>query len=77
MTDDGSDIILNATENDTINLYDVNLSDVTYFNATEGNFTLGFSTGTWLNVQDKGSITPTMQLADGSRYAFNRSTGSW
>ena len=74
---DGSDIILNAKESDTINLYDVNLSDVIYFSATEGNFTLGFSSGTWLTVHDNNTSTPTMKLADGSNWVYNRATGSW
>lgn len=74
---DGDDVIINAHDYDTINLYDVNLSDVTSFNISENSYSLGFNTGNFLTVYDKNSLTPAMQLADGSRYAYNRTTGSW
>ena len=74
---DGNDVIINAHDYDTINLYDVNLSDVTSFNISEGSYSIGFNTGNFLTVYDKNSLTPAMQLADGSRYAYNRTTGSW
>ena len=74
---DGNDVIINAHDYDTINLYDVNLSDVTSFSVSDGSYSIGFNTGNFLTVYDKNSLTPAMQLADGSRYAYNRSTGSW
>ena len=74
---DGDDVIINAHDYDTINLYDVNLSDVTSFNISDGSYSIGFNTGNFLTVYDKNSLTPAMQLADGSRYAYNRTTGSW
>lgn len=74
---DGSDIIINASENDLIFLYDVSLSDVTAFNVYNNFFSIGFNTGNVLTVYDNGDKTPTMQLADGNRYAYNRATGEW
>lgn len=74
---DGFDVLVNAHDYDTINLYDVNLSDVTSFSVSDGSYSLGFNTGNFLTVYDRNALTPAMQLADGNRYAYNRATGSW
>ena len=74
---DGIDVISNAHDYDTINLYDVTLNDVTDFGVANNDFSIAFNTGNVLKVYDSGATTPTMQLADGSRYVFNRTTGSW
>lgn len=84
---DGFDHVVNASENDLINLYDVNLSDVidaTWLDSgvsstseTVFEMAIATNTGRILAVSCSSTLSPTFQLADGSRWQFNRNTTSW
>ena len=74
---DGTDLIFNADVNDTINLYDTNLSDIVSFGIDAGSIALGFNTGNVTAVATGETLSPRFQLADGSAYRFNRATNSW
>lgn len=74
---DGYDVISNADSSDVVNLYDVNLSEITAADVTAGQVVLRFNTGTALVVKDENNVTPTFQLGGGGRYNYNRSSGQW
>ena len=78
---EGNDIIVNASIADSINLYDVTLSDIISATEVEGNGTgtisLTFSTGNTLTVQGTDSMSAAFNLADGSSWRYHRGTGTW
>ena len=74
---DGTDLIFNADVNDTINLYDTNLSDIVSFGIDANSIALSFNTGNVTAVATGETLSPRFQLADGSAYRFNRATNSW
>ena len=74
---DGYDVVSNANSSDVVNLYDVNLSEITAADVTAGQVVLRFNTGTALVVKDSDNVTPTFQLGGGGRYNYNRSSGQW
>ena len=86
-TNDGDDWIQSASENDVINLYDVTLADIIAADwaspsarAEEGAVfeqAIVFTSGRTLGISNLSSVSPTFQLADGSKWQFNRSTTSW
>ena len=74
---EGYDVISNADSSDVVNLYDVNLSEITSADVSAGQVVIRFNTGTALVIQDSNSITPTFQLGGGGRYNYNRASGQW
>ena len=76
---DGTDVIKNASSSDTVKLYDVSLSEITSYNvSSEGNVSVGFSSGASLQVQGTSdNLTSTFQFANGQKFNFNKSTRSW
>lgn len=74
---EGNDYISNASFGDTINLYDVSLSDIVGTAANESQLAIAFNTGFVVTVENSESVTPAFQLSDGTRYAYNRATASW
>lgn len=74
---DGNDVINDASSDDTVNLYDVNLSDITNVSENNGTITVELNTGNTLNIQSSDNLSARFNLADGSRWRYNRSTASW
>lgn len=74
---DGYDVITNADSSDVVNLYDVNLSEITAANVSANQVVIRFNTGTALVIKDSNSVTPTFQLGGGGRYNYNRASGQW
>ena len=74
---DGYDVITNADSSDVVNLYDVNLSEITAANVSAGQLVIRFNTGTALVINDSNNVTPTFQLGGGGRYNYNRNSGQW
>lgn len=75
---DGNDVIWGANSNDTIDLYNVSMSDISGFSVDgEGGAYLEVAgTGSSLYVKDNGNdLTATVKLADGSAYQYNRASG--
>ena len=75
---DGNDVIWGANSNDTINLYNVSVSDIGGVSVDgEGGAYFEFAgTGSSLYVKDIGNdLTATVKLADGSAYQYNRASG--
>ena len=73
---EGNDIINGAADSDTINLYNINLSDVTSTESISGGFKVGFENGAYsLSVQNS-SGTPTFTLADGSSWIYKNNSWS-
>lgn len=74
---DGTDLIFQADMNDTISLYDTNLSDIVNFGIDANSIAFGFNTGNVTAVATSETLSPKFQLADGSTYRFNRATNAW
>ena len=74
---DGYDVITNADSSDVVNLYDVNLSEITAANVSASQVVIRFNTGTALVINDSNNVTPTFQLGGGGRYNYNRNSGQW
>lgn len=74
---EGNDYISGASYGDTVNLYDVSLSDIIGTAANENQIAIAFNTGFVVTVENSESVTPAFQLSDGTRYAYNRTTATW
>ena len=74
---EGNDIIVNASLPDSVNLYDVTLSDIVSATESDGTISLTFNTGNTLTVQGTDSMSAAINLADGSSWRYHRGTGSW
>lgn len=74
---DGLDVISNASSSDKVHLYDVNLSDIISANVSGGVIYANFNTGGVLKINCTENLSPTFQLADGSQWKFNQSSGQW
>ena len=71
--DEGNDTIKNAKSTDTINFYNVQLSDITSVEKTSSGWSIGISSNT---LSISGNM-PTANLADGSRWSYNSETETW
>lgn len=65
---EGTDTITNAKSSDTLNLYNLQVSDIINFEDYGDSFKVTFSSGT-LNINN--SEIPTANLADGTSWTFN------
>ncbi|MBR3746409.1 MAG: hypothetical protein IKN27_05550, partial [Selenomonadaceae bacterium] len=78
---EGNDIIVNASLPDSVNLYDVTLSDIISATETESNGTgtisLTFNTGNTLTIQGTDSMSAAINLADGSSWRYHRGLERW
>lgn len=74
---DGNDVIMNTDVNDTVNLYDANLSDIVSFYGDANSLVLGFNTGNAVAVASSEVFSPKFQLANGESYRYNRATAAW
>jgi len=75
---DGADFINNASENDSVNLYDISINDINFsaLNITSSQISMSFKIGGTLTINNNTNLTPTLQLVEG-KVQFNRSTNSW
>ena len=67
---EGDDIIIGASGTDTINLYNVSLSEVTGFEALSGGMKISFANGGYNLTLQQYSDSPTFSFADGSNWAY-------
>ncbi len=67
----GSDLILGATSDDTINLYDISLSDVTSSETVEGGVKLIFQNHEYSLTLQNYTGTPTFALAQGGNWIYD------
>ena len=74
---DGNDTIQNASTSDSVNLYDVSLSDIVDFAENNGTISIAFSTGNFIAVENTENLSATFNLADGSKWQYNREAQSW
>ena len=74
---DGSDVINNSSANDTVNLYNVNLSDITSVSYSGKIISLGLNGGGSLQVNSAEEISSTFQLADGSKWQYDHDYEEW
>ena len=74
---EGSDVIDDCNDNDLVNLWSINLSDVMSFDVDDNdNISVGFSDGNRLKVNTTGSST-TFQLADVGRWKLDHGSRSF
>lgn len=69
---DGDDIIIGAKEDDTINLYNISLSDITGFETVSSGMKISFENGIYNLTLQNYSDSPTFSLADGSKWAYEK-----
>ena len=74
---EGNDAIQNAAAADSVNLYDVSLSDITFTDESNGTLGIAFNTGSVITIQSTDFISARINLADGNSYRFNHQTKSW
>ena len=72
---EGSDFVANADAFDTVNLYNLTLSDLAIF-AETGTITFAQDGANAVTVQYNGTLSPTFAFADGSRYRFDGTSWS-
>lgn len=71
---EGNDVIENAGSNDSVNLYNINLGDITSFEDFQSGVKLNFTAG---SLTINGTDTPKVMLVDGSSYHYDRNTTTW
>ena len=74
---DGKDVINNSTSNDSINLYDVRLSDITSVSYGLNSISVNLNSGGSLKINDTGNLSSKFILADGTKWQFNHSNSQW
>lgn len=74
---EGNDVVISNQGHDIIHLYDTNLSDIIFANAVNDSINIGFNTGSQMTLKNTSDVTSIFQLADGSRYNYNRNTAQW
>ena len=70
---EGNDTIQNAKSNDAINLYNIQLADITSIEKTSDGWNIGILSNT---LTINGDM-PTANLADGSTWTYNSETETW
>ena len=68
---EGSDFVANADAFDTVNLYNLTLSDIAAVIAENNTITLAQDGANAVTIQYNGTLSPTFALADGTRYRFD------
>ena len=74
---DGADKITNAKSNDTVKLYDINLSDIISADVTNKNISVVTSGGANLSINFTDNLSSKFNLADGSIWQFDNSAKNW
>ena len=73
---EGNDSIRNASSADSVNLYNVSLSDIVGTSENNGTISLALNTGNTISVQSTGNLSARFNLTNGS-YRFNHATKAW
>ena len=60
-----------------MNLYNINLSQITDAQVDGEKISVTVDNGNVLTVYNSSSVTPTFQLASGENYIYNRESNSW
>lgn len=72
---EGHDIIIGATENDTVRLFNISFDDLASTDTVKGGMTLNFNNGDYsLTLQDSKNM-PTFSFANGGNKTYEK--GSW
>ena len=74
---DGADVVRDAKSNDTVFLYDINLSDIVSANVSKGIISLGLNTGGQLKVYSPDTLSSTFRLADNTNWKYNHVDNYW
>ena len=75
--DNSSEMVFGAAQDDTINFFDANLSDIVATAVNENAIAVAFRTGETALVATTENLSPTFKLAGGDSYVYNREAGSW
>ena len=74
---DGNDVINKAASNDSVNLYDVRLSDITSVSYGTNSISVNLNSGGSLQINGTSSLSSKFMLADGTRWQYNHSSQTW
>lgn len=69
---EGDDVIIGAKGDDTINLYNISLSDVSGFETLSGGMKISFANGSSNLTLQNYSDSPIFSFADGSNWAYEK-----
>ena len=73
----GRDAIINAKENDVVNMYDINLEQIVGSFFDEECIVGVFSNDDSLTIYTANDVSPEIRLANGEGYRYNRTSSSW
>ena len=74
---EGNDRVENSSSADTVNLYNVLLSDIISTSESNGKIDLTLNTGNIISVLSNEVLSSKFSLADGSAYRYNHSEKTW
>ena len=72
---EGIDLVENTKTGDTINLYNVNLEDISNLEITDNAISLVIGEDQGIGVTNSDEVSP--KLANGETYNYNRTVGQW
>ena len=71
---EGNDVINNADSNDTVNLYNIGLTDIVSVEDFQSGLKINMSSG---SLTINATETPKVMLASGAAYRYDRSSSTW
>ncbi len=74
---EGIDLVENTKTGDTINLYNVNLEDISNLEITDNSISLVIGEDQGIGVTNSDEVSPNFKLANGETYNYNRTVGQW
>ena len=74
---EGIDLVENAKQGDTINLYNITLGDISNIEITDNSISLVIGDSEGIGVSGSDNVSPNFKLADGETYNYNRSSAEW
>ena len=74
---EGIDLVENTKTGDTINLYNINLDDISNLEITDSAITLVVGEDQGIGVTNSDEVSPNFKLANGETYNYNRTVGQW
>ena len=73
----GNDVIIDAKENDVVNLYNINLEQIAGVQIEDEGIAGIFNDGQYISVYTSTELSPEFQLANGEKFRYNRTSSEW
>jgi hypothetical protein len=74
---EGIDLVENAKQGDTINLYNITIGDISNVEITDNSISLVVGDSEGIGVSSSDNLSPNFKLANGETYNYNRSSAEW